>query len=489
MSFLLDILLFCLGITFLVLVHILGHYFAARLTGVPVTLVSIGFGSPLIEKNIKGLDVQLCRFPFGGYIKYGDGADGEIRFRDWKKRIVVYLAGPLASMLLTFLMLTVFFIRGYDVEKYRDDEPRIGYVEKGSPADMAGLRAGDIVYEVNSEPVERWGRLTVVLENNQGKELNLVYERDSLEKTVTIKAMEVPYGSEGDIGIRYGHKAEIVAVREDSPAAAAGFETGDVILEIDDQPFTIYEVANRIGSSAGKSLQVRVLRGNEEIKLTVAPETVYYLESEEMSNSIEAARKRSALRQKLRDLDFYVMRKEGAVHVASQYIADRGEAEEMLKRKDLPVALTLQTWGAIGVDFQSYMPMELFRPGVLKSIDMAFFSTTGLISLTYETMKNAITGGLKPEVLSGPISVRSERDRDISLGFLLIFAVISMQLALINLLPIPSTDGGSLLIRLLETRLQQTFGKKLKKRLNIAGIVFIVFILLYSLVQLGKVTG
>jgi regulator of sigma E protease len=178
----------------LVFVHELGHFLLAKKLGVAVLKFSLGFGPKLIGKKIGETEYQIAAFPLGGFVKpLGEDPSEEVKEEDrprslwaqpiWKRSLIIG-AGPLFNFILAaalFSSINLFGIPYYPA--------KIGEVSPGLPAEMAGLKKGDVVLSVNGEEVMRWDDLSMIIRNSKGKDLLLKVKRDgeALEIKVTPK--------------------------------------------------------------------------------------------------------------------------------------------------------------------------------------------------------------------------------------------------------------------------------------------------------------
>src|SRR5918992_2506702 len=176
-----------IGLGVLIVFHEFGHFLLAKLSGVGVLTFSVGFGPKLIVKKKGETEYALSAFPLGGYVKMvGEDPDEEVSGADIQRsfghkpllqRIAIVAAGPGFNLLLAVLLLMVVFLF-YGVPVV---STQIGSVEKGSPAELAGIQRGDRIVAVNGQPVDSWERLSGAIKESQGRPLNLRLSRDPKE--------------------------------------------------------------------------------------------------------------------------------------------------------------------------------------------------------------------------------------------------------------------------------------------------------------------
>ena len=187
-----NILAFIIVLGVLIFFHELGHFLMARLFGVGVEKFSLGFGPRLIGKKIGITDYRLSAIPLGGYVKMvGEEPDAQVDRADLHlsfthkhvfKRICIVAAGPVFNLLLAVLIFFgIFLISGTFILK-----PSIGTVKDGSPAYIAGLKAGDLIVEIDNTPIGAWDDMTRIINDSNGQKLSVVVRRDAGDFTLVV---------------------------------------------------------------------------------------------------------------------------------------------------------------------------------------------------------------------------------------------------------------------------------------------------------------
>src|SRR5438046_2045468 len=180
-----------IGLGVLIVFHEFGHFLLAKLSGVGVLTVSVGFGPKLWVRKKGETEYALSAFPLGGYVKMvGEDPDEEVRQEDIEKsfahksllkRIAIVVAGPGFNLLLAmFLLMVVFTFYGVPVMS-----TQVSGVEKGSPAEQAGIIKGDRIQAIDGKPVKEWEELSRAIKSSGGKVLNLQVSRGA--DTVNVK--------------------------------------------------------------------------------------------------------------------------------------------------------------------------------------------------------------------------------------------------------------------------------------------------------------
>lgn len=252
MSLIYAILLF----GFLIFIHELGHFLAAKLSGVRVLKFSIGFGPKIIGKKIGDTEYLLSAIPLGGYVKmYGEETANEIvdpeksfKHQPVYKRMFIVLAGPLFNILSAVLIFWFIFVYGIPVLK-----PIVGEVMENSPAKIAGLEKGDKIVEVNNQKITNWFDMAQIIQQNPDRELLFKVERkdETLTLRITPQAKEAKniFGEKiivGQIGIK--PSGEFYTKKED-PLTAIGksFQKCYEIVEL--TYLTIVKIFQRVVST------------------------------------------------------------------------------------------------------------------------------------------------------------------------------------------------------------------------------------------------
>lgn len=191
----------------IIFVHELGHYIAARLSGIKVLELALGFGPRLIGWSRGGTDYSLRIIPFGGFCRMlGEDPSekddpGNFTEKPLLSRIAVVVAGPLMNFVLALLLLfsVYFFFVGVPIT----DSTGIGNVVPGHPAAEAGLQTGDQLTAIDGVNVSNWNDVVSLIEDKEGRQVELAFIRDGKQNVISITpiAEETPEGTRGVIGI------------------------------------------------------------------------------------------------------------------------------------------------------------------------------------------------------------------------------------------------------------------------------------------------
>ena len=291
-----NVLMFVLGLiglSFLVTIHELGHFLVAKWNNVKVNTFSIGFGKKLLKFRRGETEYCLSAIPFGGYVAMaGENPDsftdgklpGERDFtgKSVGARAAIAFAGPFINIVFAFILLMILYMVG--VQEPANKELIIGFVGKGSPAEMAGILPGDTITTMNGKPTQGWDDFREQVGVSLGANVELEVHRGGipLQLTVVPEELIIPArdSSEsetkmgiGDIGI-FPQNRVIVRLPPVAGSAAekAGILQNDTVLEINGKHIGRYEdVVRQIDGSKGEEVKVTVTRNGDTLTLPMTP--------------------------------------------------------------------------------------------------------------------------------------------------------------------------------------------------------------------------
>jgi len=429
-----TIIYFVIAIGILILVHELGHFLLARRNDIRVEKFSIGFGPKIVSFKRGETEYKIAPIPLGGYVKMTGEDPGDAEAASdprsfaqksiWT-RIKVVSAGPIMNILLAFLLMSVVFMLGRMEPSYLSETPRLMGVKKDSPAAREGLRRGDIIKAINGKEMSSWDGVQKEIIISAGQTLNFEIDRDGLviEKKIAVETL--PELKVGFVGIEplffMGDEARIDQVMANGPAAKAGIKAGDRVLTIDNKPVEGWtEMAGIIHSSGGKDITLTVERGEERFEVRVKP------------NYNKTA-------------DKWVI-------------------------------------GIVKGIRPSDVPMKERKYGFIEAIKNGFNECFKLIGLTFAVVKKLFTLQLSYKSLGGPIQIAQASAAAASYGiseFLYFLAFLSLQLGILNLLPIPILDGGHILFCGIEAVIRRPVPEKVRSVAQYVGLVFLLTLFLF----------
>ena len=432
-----TILWFLVALIILVAIHEFGHFYVARLCGVKVLRFSIGFGQRIWSKTDRnGTEYCLAAIPLGGYVKMLDEREGEVpeselpfafnRQSVWK-RIAIVAAGPLANFLLAIILLWGLLLRGES-----DLVPRIAKVMPDSIAAQMGLEVGQEIVEVDGIPTPTRAELARALARRLGESGNLdvaVNYPESSDKYKLqarldnwLKDSADPEPLKG-LGVEVGFPVPPLVgdVTPGSAAEQAGFKTGDKILAANGQSIPDYrDWVAYIQAHPDKSVQVSILRDGNILELNAKPVAT--------------------------ELDGRVVGRLGMGNLPQE------------------------------IDPIYIRQVDYSIPGALIRACEKTWETSGFLLLS---IKKLILGEISTKNLSGPVTIAKVAGSSAKSGlesFIGFLVMISISLAIFNLLPVPVLDGGHLFFYLIEV----IRGKPLSDRVQNWGFQ-IGFVLIISL--------
>lgn len=433
-----TILIFIVALGILVTVHEWGHFIVAKKLGVRVDVFSIGFGPKLLGYTWHGTEYRISPIPFGGYVKIygqepyeeadGDPVKAEAIARDPEsfcgkplyKKLGVVFAGPVMNLVLCFFLLPLVFMVGRLEPKILVEPPVVIDVLEASPAQKAGFKAGDRVISFNGKKVQTWRDLILKISLHPDETVPVTFERDGVVQTIDVALTTQPHirQKSGFLGIEpfefFGNEPLVDSVRPGSPADKGGIKPGDLVVGLNGQPVKYWTRMTRmIQDNKDKPLKLTVLRDGKEVRLTVIPEF-----------HEESGLYRLGITKKIQKEDF--MRE---------------------------------------------------QHGLFESVALGTSEFKRLFLLTCDILWRLFTGQLSLKTLGGPLQIAQATSSAARSGFgdfLYLLAFLSMQLGILNLLPIPILDGGHVAFIAIEGIRRRPLSPRIKSVSMQLGLVLLL---------------
>ncbi len=435
-----TILSFVVVIGVLILIHELGHFLVARWVGVGVERFSIGFGPVLLRWKGKETEYCLSAIPMGGYVKMM-GEEGPLEgggsgvvdpaksfsLKPLAARFLIVFAGPgMNFVLAAAIFAAVFMIVGRPVLP-----STLGRIKPDGPAAQAGLKTGDRVTAVDGVPVANWEDLYSAIQAGGGETRQITFSRETREQRVALtpartKVRDI-FGDERatwDIGAGPFAPARIGEVLPGYPAAKAGLRTGDTVVALDGSPVLSWdELAEAIHKRAGKPTELTVERDGRSLTVAVVP----------------------------------------------QAVKDRGPSGEEVEVGRIGIS------PAAAVSYVRSNPIVAVGQGVARTWDMTVLTAVGLWKL--------VTRQLPASTIGGPIQiavVAGEQAKQGVTSLAFFTAVISVNLALLNLLPVPMLDGGHLFFFVIEAVRGRPLSLRKREVAQQVGFFLLMLLMVYA---------
>jgi regulator of sigma E protease len=439
LSFLLNTWWFLVLIGVMILVHELGHFWAARAFNVKVEVFSFGFGPRLFGFRRGDTDYRFSLILFGGYVKMageqpneqpGDPESqislGGPAIYLWQKprwqRLIIAAAGPFMNVVLAIAVLTGLFMVSY--EKVLNPEGAvIGHVQPDSPAAKAGILPGDKIVRLNGKDKPDWEEIITKEIEGAQRTLTVTIERNGRQFPVSLTPVLDEKEGVGSAGWEGQNQIEVGAVNDGYPAEIAGLKKGDILVKVNSIPihshYTLPEVIRR---SEGKPVTVEYVRDGIEHTVTMKP---------------------------------------------------------VFKNPDG----TTMRW-MIGVLPEIKLDIQKTSLSFPDAMHESLLQNGKNASLIIEFLRGILERRMAAKNLSGPVGIAHYATEAAAEGpgpFLMLMSVVSLNLAIVNLLPIPILDGGVILTLLIEMVMGRDLSLNVKEGMLKVGFVFLMMLVVFTI--------
>jgi len=440
---------FVVAIGVLIFIHELGHFLVAKASGVGVERFSLGFGPRLWSIRRGETEYCLSLIPLGGYVKMvGEEAHGEEAIHPgteppgdsridprksfalkplWARALIVF-AGPGMNFVLAAVIFTgIFLFVGVPVLP-----TTVGRVLPDSPAAQAGLQPGDQIVAIDGRLVRHWGELDEAVARSEGRPLVLTMMRGGQRRDATVTprrmASRTPFGEPTEVWSlgTTPYQAPVVGeVKPGMPAAEAGLRPRDRIVAIDGQPIRTWdEMAEIISRRPGEPVGLTIQRDGERLELTVTPRAV--TERDPLGNEIKVAR--------------------------------------------------------IGIGQST--PQTFLRLGPVAAVSRGIQRTWDVTVLTLVSFWKLLSGIIPASNIGGPIQIGMAAGQAAQEGlvpYAFLVAIISINLAILNLLPVPMLDGGHLLFFAIEAVMGRALSVRKREIAQQIGLALLLLLMVFAI--------
>lgn len=414
---------FVLGV--LVFIHELGHFLLARWNGVRVLTFSLGFGPKLLKVQRGDTEYCISAIPLGGYVKMAGenpddpqtGADDEFLAKSKWQRFQILIAGPLMNLALAVVLLAIVLLQGADMLAFLDRPAVVGAVQAGSPAEKAGIMPGDTITRFGTADVRTWEHLDMAVSSRPEREVEVTVLRGGSEQRLKIRPdlteLNTRNGARfevGTIGVLPDVHPSVASLPAGKPAEAAGIKVDDEILAIDGERMVF---ASQIAQTISKKPSDKPIEFR--IRRAGAEQTIVVTPYKEGDRTMVGLGPRDATRS--------------------------------------------------------------YQPSFFEAIGMSVQRNIEMSGLILNTLKDLVTGEASPKQLMGPVGIAQLSGESAQAGWIALLSLmagISLNLGLLNLMPIPVLDGGHIFIMAIETISRRDFSLQMKEKMLFVGFVLLM---------------
>ncbi len=425
-SFITDAVVVVAVLGFMILIHELGHFVAAKLFGVRVLVFSLGFGKRLFGFKRGDTDYRVSALPFGGFVKMAgddpaevrEGDPGEFLARPRWQRFVVVVMGPAMNALLAVGLLTGLYRYHFQKPAYQEQLARVGDVEPDSPAARVGVLPGDLIVRLDGVAKPKWEDVEVKILTTVGEALPVELLRDGQTLKLSLTPQARGPSRVGDAGWFPYVPGTIEMVDPGLPASQLGLKLGDQIVGVEGRKVFFWpRLTYLIQSGTGREMELTIRREGKDFTVRVKP------------------------------------------------VLSEVSGEKMWR---------------IGVGFRSNVVVRQLPWG--KAITASLRDNLRNSLATFEVLRKILTRRMSARSLSGPIGIAQLSGEMYRAGItelLMFVSFISLQLSIFNLLPIPILDGGVIFLLLIEGLMRRDLSLEVKERFAQVGIVFLLLLAVF----------
>jgi regulator of sigma E protease len=419
-----SILAFVFVLGVLIFVHELGHFLMARRIGVRVLTFSLGFGPKLIGLRRGDTEYCISAVPLGGYVKMAGenpnsvrtGASDEFLSKSKWQRFQVLIMGPVMNLVVAVAVMAAVLYHGVPAPAFMQQPPLVGKILDKSVMKPAGLQSGDLILSVDGDRVTTWEDFLNTMATKSRRHVAVTVERAGTHLDITF----VPVGTGRYDIVDIDHldilpvlHPQITSLQPETPAVQAGLRAGDVVLAADGER----PVTNK--------RLLEIIRANEGKAIPIE-----------------------------------ITRDAQILQVAV-------------------VPRTINGTIQIGADVSAF-EIRTIKPGIWGALKMSLDQNWAWAKMIAQTVGGLFTHHTSVKQLMGPVAIADMAGMAAALGMQQLFslmAMISLNLGLLNLMPIPVLDGGHIAILALEGVSKRDFSMQVKKKMLLAGFVLLLMLM------------
>ena len=439
---------FAIVLGIMVLVHEFGHFAVAKLCGVRVEAFALGFGKRLFGIVHNGTDYCVNLFPLGGYVKMAAEIPGETTHSDdpgefqnhprWQ-RVLINLAGPFANFVLAFALMTGLFMFHNEVSEYMTLPAVADYISPTSAVGKTGMLPGDRVVHFDTLENPNWGDIEQrsALNFNQTVNFSCLHNGQRIDSKLFIenkgRAEDFDFEKLGLVPVMQSRPIEVSSIPDATlPAAKAGLQPHDLILAIDNiQPHSVPSLLAYMQDQAGKPAVLTVGR------------------------------------------------------------PQANGSSQTLKLPITPALTDTQDGKGYRLGFiQVLPPAKVQRLPFPKAAAAAYAYSLKSSRLIYEVLQRLFTRQVSVKALSSPIGIGVQVHEAFQASgwtpIIVLMAEISLNLGIVNLLPFPILDGGTIVLLAIESLLRRDLNPQIKERLY--QVAFVCLVLFAAVVIFNDIT-
>jgi regulator of sigma E protease len=429
-----DVVYLLVGISLvlgvMVLIHEWGHFIVARMCGVRVDVFSIGFGPRLFGWKRGATDYRVSALPLGGYVRMAGqdlsdvdagetaptGAPDELMSKARWKRALISFAGPLVNLIFPIFLLTGLFTTvGIPYSAYLDAPVKVNQLPASQDPSTTALKPGDLVVSINGTATKNWEQaLTVLHQAAPNSTLKMQVQSPDTHQT---EEVSVKNNAESAKVLGYAPIHPVIdQVAPGTPAEKAGVREGDMILAVNGTKIDYWEQFKEMTqASNGQPMTLDIKRNGQPASLVVTPK---------------------------------------------KDVAETGENVYQI--------------GVLPRDQSAYKKVSFSE-----SVRFAGFKTVDTIQQTVDVVGKLFAGRVSIKQLQGPVGISHMAGQAVRRGpldVISLMVLISINLGILNLLPIPILDGGNILLLAIEGVMRRDLSMSFKERFVQVGLVFLLVI-------------